>query len=116
MRRSVSRLWHGELSLRKAFWLYFIFGYFAAFLISTLLYAVLFFAFGRSIPPLLGILALSMIGYMFVAGTGVWRSATRYQGTRVWPALAKLLLIFVLCFFLLNVQRRFRQIVDLLLA
>lgn len=89
----LSKLWRGELSLRRTYWLYW-------FCVAFLLGFCRSFLEGRQ-----GFLAvdstfwfywlLISVSYSWGAFMVVplWRSASRYNGRRVWAALAKLLAI-----------------------
>ena len=102
------KLWRGEHSLSRAFWLYFALGqFFLAPISFVLLYIPIFFlAHALDVPglryPPMGILFLLGVAYSVVAMAGVWRSANAYARNAVeagvryplLPAAVKLVVLF----------------------
>jgi hypothetical protein len=99
----IGRLWRGEYSLGKSFWVFGILisvlWYFATkFLSMALLVLMLFIGFsGPSAPA--GLLNGSLfiffamvvltLAYEVIAGVGIWRSATKFAGKSVYSNLAR---------------------------
>jgi hypothetical protein len=84
----ILKIWRGEHSLFRAFWLYFYLcnnfvAAVAALLIQPLQLFHLLWA-GK-----LFVLAV-WAAYFVIASVGVWRSAATYPGPRIWAALARL--------------------------
>jgi hypothetical protein len=82
------RIWRGEVPLGEAFW-----GY--AILYGSLLNLVATGAalalMAAGLPIQLGVAVFFLpIVYSAVILVGVWRSADRFQGERIWADLAKL--------------------------
>ena len=93
MKLALSKLWHGEHTLRRTFWLYFIVGQWAFMLLLMLISLPVFLLFRQSLLPVMGVFALLILGYLFMAMVGVWRSAKRYDGSLAWALLAKLVMV-----------------------
>ena len=99
----IGRLWRGEYSLGKAFWVFGILisvlWYFATkFLSMALLVLMLFLGFsGPSAPAgLLGgslfiffVMAVLTLAYEGLVAVGVWRSAANFTGKRLYAILAQ---------------------------
>ena len=87
----VVRIWSGEIPLPQMFWLYGV----AALVAITV---VVQFAFFRlAMAGLGGIFFIGMVvavlsaTYQFLVSIGVWRSAGRYTGAKVWGVLARVM-------------------------
>ena len=74
----------GEYGLAKTFWLY-------GFLVRVLANGILRFISDKSIFIVCILLYLL---YEFFVMIGTWHAANRYMGLKLWPALAKLIVIF----------------------
>jgi hypothetical protein len=90
------RLWRGQQSLPKAFWLYFVLGSYAA----TMLAVILAIPFVILEQPRAGLplMVIVRVGYPIFAAIGVWRSA-KNRPFRRWPvaaAAAKIGVVFFL--------------------
>jgi hypothetical protein len=99
----IGRLWRGEYSLVKAFWVFGILisvlWYFATkFLSMGLLVRMLFIGFsGPSAPNgllggslfILAVMAVLTLGYQVLAGVGIWRSAATFPGKPSYAILAR---------------------------
>jgi len=83
----VKRLWRGEVSLARTYWVYGvavnIFIQSSVLLLSVLVESMPVLAFS-----LLGMIAFSLV-YMVFISVAIWRSSNRYQGNRAWAFLAK---------------------------
>lgn len=90
------KLWRGEQSLKMAFWF---FGVIIKLVLFLILNSVNTMAKYGLLPPAAFYLLLSlMMVYNVVCYVGIWRSASRYDGVRIWAVLAK---IYVAVFALL---------------
>jgi hypothetical protein len=99
----IGRLWRGEYSLGKAFWVFGILisvlWYFATkFLSMALLVAMLFIGFsGPSAPSgllggslfILGVMAVVTLAYQILAAVGIWRSAETFPGKPAYAIFAR---------------------------
>jgi hypothetical protein len=101
-------LWRGQQRLVVAFWCSYVLGFFLSAGAAGLVLG-LFTMVGKRLfdQPILGpeVAAGVLLSYCITATVGVWRSANRYPGTRWWPALVKLVVIFVTPVWLLAVVR-----------
>ena len=123
----IGRLWRGEYSLGKAFWVFgvliSVLWYFATkFLSMALLVLMLFLGFsGPSAPA--GLLSGSLfiffamavltLAYEVLVGVGIWRSAAKFTGNRVYSFLARgtvaLYLAVIICGVAVAVQTWFNS-------
>jgi len=79
----LTRLSRGDHGLARTYWLFGVFGGFVANLIF-------------SIIPSPGFLAMALLVYTIYqipVFMGIWRSATRYTGHKVWAILAKMVCV-----------------------
>jgi hypothetical protein len=83
------RLWAGRLPLGTAFWWYAIVWGTALNLGATLLALALLAADVSAVVAV--VIAAMPIPYNLLALVAVWRSATAYQGPRLWADLARVL-------------------------
>jgi hypothetical protein len=85
----ILKIWRGEHSLFRAFWLYFyLCNNFVAAVAALLIQPLQLFHLlwvGK-----LFVLA-AWAAYFVIASVGVWRSAATYPGPRVWAVLARIL-------------------------
>lgn len=92
------KLWRGEYSLSAAFWLYF---FTVFFTVNTAIYAFPQMIIRVLLPPTYGGILLSMAAfiiyalYLLTCVAGVWRSAYRYKGAKVFALSAR---VFVICY------------------
>ena len=77
----IKQLIDGDFGLAKTYWLYFVVG-------SNLL---LMFPISSSSFGLIVVSVLAAIVYVIVVLTGVWNSASRYTGSKIWSVLAKII-------------------------
>jgi hypothetical protein len=70
------KLWWGQYSLQKAFWGFYVLGFFVCWLVVGLVYAPFFILRLRTIGFILSFIIF--ISYQTVAAVGVWRSANTY--------------------------------------
>ena len=80
----IKQLIDGDFGLAKTYWLYFILGGMAINLL-------LFFPMSSSSLGLIVVYMLAAIAYDIVVLTGIWNSASRYTGSKIWSALAKII-------------------------
>ena len=113
----IGRLWRGEYSLDKAFWVFGILisvlWHFATkFLAVVLLVLMLFIGFsGPSAPNgllggslfILAAMAVITLAYEVLAGVGIWRSANRFQGNAVYSLLARGVVVLYFALFVWSV-------------
>jgi hypothetical protein len=78
--KNLCRLWHGELTLRNAFWNWAVFGGLIINVASSALFLFLIMA-DRPISALIVGYAFS-VPYNAIVLVGVWRSAKRFAGER----------------------------------
>lgn len=100
------KLYEGEYSLSKSYWL---FGNVVPFLLFALMLGIIF-GFSSSNPltklrmldfkpegyvALMATIFLSIITliYIFISTVGVWRSATKHSGRKLWAILAKITIV-----------------------
>lgn len=97
----LSRLWKGELPLRRTYWLYwfcvaFSLGFFRGVLEGVFPWLELYEGVGQ---PGGGVIALHVLAFLGMWGWAafmiapMWRSASRYEGRQVWPILVKLVVV-----------------------
>ena len=104
----LSRLWRGEYPLWKTFWLFSVLVnfclvmFFAYFDYLTVAMPLWFARMARSIIDVIGVsawvgffvvLAGLVFIYSFVVLVGLWRSASKYTGPKVWAVLAKVIVV-----------------------
>ena len=80
----IKQLIDGDFGLAKTYWLYLILGGMAINLL-------LFFPMSSSSLGLIVVSMLAAIVYAIVVLTGVWNSASRYIGSKIWSVLAKII-------------------------
>jgi hypothetical protein len=81
----IAKLWRGELTLREAFWIWGVVGTVALSLGSQFLVSRLIAAGFVSGLLALGITLIVVgVGYLVLVSVGIWRSAGRYAGPKVW--------------------------------
>lgn len=87
----LARLFRGEYPLAKTFWLYYIIGSVLLLVLGEGLAAM----FRGSVLGSISYLVLGIVQMLWgiVCMVGVWRSAGRYTGSRVWPVLAKVYVV-----------------------
>jgi hypothetical protein len=86
----LAKLWGGQYSLGRAFWVFYVLGFPICWLIAGILYAPFFFLHVRTIGFIVALLFFCF--YLVVSSVGVWRSANAYQSTgaaRFWCFAAK---------------------------
>lgn len=77
-------LWRGEIRLWVAYWVFGVGGNMSFVLALALL------GLGGAGRPSLGLLYLASLAWFVLIFGGVWRSAGRYPGPRLWAVLARL--------------------------
>ena len=80
----IKQLIDGDFGLAKTYWLYFVVG-------SNLLWLLLMFPILSSSFGLIVVSMLAAIAYDIVVLTGIWNSASRYTGSKIWSVLAKII-------------------------
>jgi hypothetical protein len=98
----IGRLWRGEVALGKAFWLFgvlvpIILAIAAGLFITAVLLVLVLFMFSpsgvpawvTSGPNVVVVLAVIMFVYEVIAFVGVWRSAARFSGNRIYTIVAR---------------------------
>src|SRR5450631_3912913 len=91
------RHWRGELSLPRSYWLDGVLMFGVGVNILLIVVEVTSIVLLRSSPPILvailvGVIALDLAAYVW-ALVGIWRSAVRYTGARVWSILARVAIV-----------------------
>jgi glucan phosphoethanolaminetransferase (alkaline phosphatase superfamily) len=79
---TIARLWRGEVPLVQAYWLY------GALL--GLLFNVVGFVVAEAAPQLVLLWWLLRLAYVVLIVVAIWRSSERYQGPKIWSALARI--------------------------
>ncbi len=80
----IKQLIDGDFGLAKTYWLYFVLGGIAVNLL-------LMIPISSSSLGLIVVSMLAAIVYVIVVLTGVWNSASRYTGSKIWSVLAKII-------------------------
>jgi hypothetical protein len=80
----LTRLWDGDLSLAVTFWIWI----FSANIICNALFFYILITFESKILAQLIFLPAAI--YFVVAYVGLWRSANKYKGRKIWASLARL--------------------------
>jgi len=84
----VGRLWAGEVPLARVFWSFAIIGGTALNALITLLALALL---SSGAPAVFAVAAFALpIPYNLLVLVAVWRSASAYQGPRLWADLARI--------------------------
>jgi hypothetical protein len=89
--RLLRRLWSGEVPLVRTFWDFGIIGGTALNALTTVLSLALLAADGLETAALAAF--LMPVPYNLLIVVAVWRSASAYQGRRLWASLARLAII-----------------------
>lgn len=87
----ISRLWRGEIELRRAFWDYAII-YGSLLNLATTFAAFGAYAAGWPLPVAVAIFLLPL-PYNLLQVFSVWRSAARYSGPEIWANLARIAIV-----------------------
>lgn len=82
----LKRLWAGEVGLAMTYWL---FGYVLAFVVGLVATMAVLLTVNSA---LMGVQAL-MLAYSVVWAVACWRSASKYQGPRIWAWVGKATII-----------------------
>jgi hypothetical protein len=91
MKQRIVDLWYGRVPLARIFWDYAIIVGSLVNLATTLAALA---AFANGLPVALGLLIHFLpIPYNLLMVVGVWRSAGKYRGARIWAALARMLIL-----------------------
>lgn len=88
---SLKQLWLGQLPLHEAFWRWLITYGLVLNLVATMIALSLVLAEVSII--VVAIIHFLPLPYSFLAATGTWRSADRYQGNPLHPAAAKAVIV-----------------------
>ena len=80
----IKQLIDGDFGLAKTYWLYFVLGGIAVNLL-------LMIPISSSSLGLIVVSMLAAIAYYIVVLTGIWNSASRYTGSKIWSVLAKII-------------------------
>jgi len=86
--KMLRKLCWGQYPLVSAFWGFYVFGFFASWIVAGAIAAP--FLLWHMRPIGFGIWYALTISYLIVATLGTWRSADAYPLTRWWPVLAKI--------------------------
>ena len=78
----VARLWRGDVSLARTYWLY-------GILANVVFRAAIAFAIGHVTLVLLLPLLFTYLAYCVFISVAIWRATGRYQGHRGWRDLAR---------------------------
>lgn len=78
----IAKLWRGDYGLAKTFWLW-------GVLVTVVLQLLLNYLTGGAAL----VISLLALIYAVLWSVSVWRAANKYPGRRLWPILAKLLVI-----------------------
>ncbi|KXS32537.1 MAG: Uncharacterized protein AWT59_1370 [Candidatus Gallionella acididurans] len=84
----MENLWFGDLGLATTYWVYGVLG--------GIVWGIAIFALKPDPQGDLILVLWSLFAcYYFVVYVGVWRSATKYVGNKIWTVLAKFAVIIV---------------------
>ena len=101
----ILKLYKGEYSLGKAYWL---FGNIVPAVLFLIIFGLIFLTSSDPLEKLLNqdfvpesffvsilvlILSLLTLAYIIVSVIGIWRSAQKYSGKKIWSLLAKVTII-----------------------
>ncbi len=78
-----NKLSNGDFGLAKTFWLYY------------MLVSVVFNILAKIIvePIFLIIISITFLAYAVTAMIGIWKSANKYEGSKFWSVLAKIMIV-----------------------
>ncbi len=102
--KTLRTIWQGDIPLGRLWWFYnvlvtrILLGYGGGIVVGLICLST------RSVGPFYVFSALLM-SWWFVLVVGVWRSAKKYQGPRIWPLLAR-------CGVVLGVVMTLKDMVD----
>ncbi len=89
-----SDLTSGNYSLPMTYWVYGVLGGFVwAVAISSIVGALSSQVGAESLRSILQVLYLMMLGYFAAVYIGIWKSADKYEGNKIWSVLAKFIVI-----------------------
>lgn len=90
------KLYWGEYSLARTFWLY--------YFLVTFLIGLLQSAFAATVVGMLLSVALGIFGlvYSVLCVVGIWRAASKYTGFKLWAVLAKIYVVLCIIGFVLT--------------
>ena len=80
----IKQLIDGDFGLAKTYWLYGVLG-------SIAMNLLLMFPILSGSLVLIVVAMLASIAYAIVVLTGIWNSASRYTGSKIWSVLAKII-------------------------
>lgn len=105
MTNRLKKFWLGDVDLWISFW---IFGVCAVTLLPSVLvfiFVMIGIKFSIDTPNLFGILGgIIFLAYGIFVIVGIWRSASKYQGSKKWSLLAKLVIIGFIILLIYNVM------------
>jgi hypothetical protein len=105
----ISKLWKGDISLVKTFWL--------CWLLPAIAFPVLKSLLSLVLAPILGILYLFVFFilsiafsiYQIICVKGLWSSATKYEGKKIWSLASKVFIIFGLVLTVYSGYQKFTE-------
>jgi len=104
----ITKLWNGDYSLAKTFWLFdLLIGMIAGFALLLLL------MFCQCTLNVMTAIYSVMLCYAVLVNVGLWRAADKYSGKLVWAKLVKAYVVF--CFATMILQYAKLSCVDLLM-
>lgn len=117
---TVKKLWNGEFPLPTVFWGFGVLAWFVVFGIEVLIGEnYVFLSMAGIVTLLTGFIILLKITYYPLVYISIWRSATKYQGSKVWSVFAKVLAVILGLLLALNLYvyvylEKGRLLVDIL--
>lgn len=93
-RSFISKLWKGDIPLVKTFWLFWLLPAIAFPIVQSLLSFVLAPILGILFWVIFFILSITFSIYQIISVKGLWSSATKYEGKKIWSVATKLFIIF----------------------
>ena len=81
----IKKIWTGELSLVKVYWLYGV---------AIGLVLIIFSLLIKDYPTALILLTIVLLPYQLLVFVGIWRSADAYTNKKLWAVLAKVHVVF----------------------
>ena len=92
----IKQLIDGDFGLAKTYWLYGVLG-------SIAMNLLLMFPILSGSLVLIVVAMLASIAYAIVVLTGIWNSASRYTGSKIWSVLAKIIVGVNVIFLVLTI-------------
>lgn len=83
----IKKIWHGELPLFKVYWIY---GVLGGLIIRVIVEGMYYLISLKYLTVFSYTLVTLVLAYQLLLSVGTWRSADKYQKSKIWPVLAKI--------------------------